>query len=70
MRYNHFEYEAWLHFTLNDVCEIWELEGDRMFDLLEKYKPDLYEAMRAHQANKEIAEFISTRKRDDDYYND
>jgi hypothetical protein len=70
MRFNHFEYEAWLHFTMNDACEVWEMEGDRFFDLIEKYKPDLYEAFAAHLANKEVEEFLSNKSKDDhnDYY--
>ena len=46
--------------------------GDRVFDELEHYAPELYEAWSAHKANKEIAEFLSKKSKDDcdDYFND
>lgn len=58
MSYNHFEYEAWKHFVLNDFCQLVEDEGDHVFDLLERYKPSVYESFCAHKANKEVAEFL------------
>ena len=72
MSCNYFEYEAWKHFVLNDFCQLVEDEGDHVFDLLEKYKPTVYEAFCAHKANKEVADYLVKKYQDqrDDYYGD
>jgi hypothetical protein len=68
---HYFEEEAFLHYTLFNFKELRYQFGDRLFDLMEKHDPETYEALKAHLANKEVEEFLSTpRKRDDDYYND
>lgn len=67
---HYFEEEAFLHYTLFNFKELREQYGDRIFELLEKYDPETYEAFCAYKANQEIYEFVSTRKRDEDYYND
>lgn len=68
MSCNYFEYEAWKHFVLNDFCQLVEDEGDHVFDLLEKYKPSVYESFCAHKANKDVEEFLDSQYQSN--YND
>ncbi len=68
---HYFEEESFYWHTMFNVKDIFEQYGPRFFDDMEKHCPEMYEAMKAHLANKEIEEFLSSpRKRDDDYYND
>lgn len=64
------EEEAFYHFTMMDFVSLVENYGDRVWADMEKYSPTAYEAFCAYKANQEIFEFVSTRKRDEDYYND
>ena len=64
------EEEAHYHFTMMDFVSLVENYGDRVWADLEKYSPDAYEAFCSYKANQEIFEFVSTRKCDEDYYND
>ena len=67
---HYFEEEAYYYHTMHDFKILVEMYGDRVFDELEQYAPELYEAWSAHKANKEIAEFLSCKSKDDhnDYY--
>lgn len=67
---NYHEEEAFYHFTMMDFVSLVENYGDRVWADMEKYSPTAYEAFCAYKANQEIYEFVSTRKRDEDYYND
>ena len=64
------EEEAFYHFTMMDFISLVEQYSDRVWEELEKYSPDVYESFCAYKANQEVLEFISTRKHDEDYYND
>lgn len=64
------EEEAHYHYTIMDFVSLVKDYGDRVWSDLEKHSPDIYEAFCAYKANQEIVEFMSNRKRDDDYYND
>ena len=68
---SHFEEEGFYYFGVHNTCELLDQYRDRFLDDIEKHRPDIYEILKSHLANKEIEEFLSTpRKRDDDYYND
>ena len=69
---HYFEEEAFYYHTMHDFKCLVEMYGDRVFDELERYCPELYEAWAAHKANQEIIEFMSIKRKDDcdDYYND
>lgn len=67
---SYFEEEGHYFFGVHTACELADQYRDRFFDDIEKHRPDIYEMMKAHLANKEIEVFLSTRKKDDDYYND
>jgi hypothetical protein len=69
---HYFEEECFYYSTMHDFKCLVEDYGDRVFDELEHYAPELYEAWSAHKANKEIAEFLSKKSKDgcDDYFND
>ena len=69
MSYFH-EEESHYHFAMMDFVSLVKDYGDRVWADLEKHSPDIYEAFCAFKANQEVEEFISTRKKDDDYYND
>lgn len=64
------EEEAFYHFTLMDFVSLVEDHGDRIWADLEKHSPAIYEAFCAYRANKDVEEFLSNKKRDEDYYND
>ena len=66
---HYFEEEAFYYHTMHDFKVLTEMYGDRVFDELERYCPELYEAWAAHKANKEVAEFLvneAKRKWEDD----
>ena len=67
---HYYEEEAHYYLTMMDFVSLVENYGDRVWADMEKYSPTAYEAFCAYKANQEIYEFVSTRKRDEDYYND